>query len=484
MTDIGRHGRNIAWLALADLFGKACGVFYFAYLSRSLSVIENGWYGTFIAAIPILSTLNTLGFQDIVTRETSRDRGRVHALMGSGMATQLGLFVVLLPAVWGVSVWLGYDPSLRFVIALAALAALERALISMHAAVIAAHERFKYASIVAIFTRSATVAGGIGLLYLGYGLKGILCFTLGVFVMELLLTYVAVRRKCVNYRLVYRLSDVRFLLREGSGMASGRLVSVLYYSMDMFVLNALVSGEEVGYFAVGTRFLALLWTFPDLLESVSYPILSRKALEGEASQHFAFLRLVKGMTLIGFPMACGMSALSEGVVATLCGAKFIPGAAAAAVLTWVLALEMLMRIPTVYLRARSCFAAVTRCYALGVAIKLPLAWLLVPRLGVNSFLAISVLASCIMSVVIFRSVRSVLPALFWREVFVTAGKPLIAAIAMAAMLWPMRDLSVFLTVPAGAIGYGVVFAALGGIDPFDLSFLRQLLVRKGGREAA
>ena len=49
---------------------------------------------------------------------------------------------------------------------------------------------------------------------------------------------------------------------------------------------------------------------------------------------------------------------------------------------------------------------------------------------------------------------------------------LLAATVMAAAIWPLRERTPALTVPLGAAVYGLVLAALGGIDRRALEELR------------
>ena len=67
--------------------------------------------------------------------------------------------------------------------------------------------------------------------------------------------------------------------------------------------------------------------------------------------------------------------------------------------------------------------------------------------------------------------------LVWRHLgylpsFVALARAVPAALAMAAVVWPLREQPLWLSVPAGAVVYVGVLALLGGIDRERLAELR------------
>lgn len=475
MTDVGRHGRNISWLLLADVSNKVLSVFYFAYLSRRITVEENGWYGTFISFSFILLTLNTLGFPDVLIREGARDRGRIGGLLPASMVLGTGLFLMGAPGVWVVTGWLDYPPVLRYVALLAALSAFLAMLSTLQAGVVAAHERFRHSSLVDISVRAAQVATAVALLYAGYGVIAVLvCYVAFQCVHFALLSAVA-RRLSRGLRFTPRRSDFVCLLREGATLAGGRIAGSGAVNLDVPLLNALAPGAA-GYYSMGTRFYHLLATFGYAVESVFYPVLSRRATEDAASQRFAFERLVRVTAWMVFPMAAGMTVLAEPLIELLAGAKFLPGATATVVLTWALALAMLERTGALYLRARSLQTWSMYVNLCVVAVKLGLSLAALPRFGVPGLLAVNAAVGCAWTAATLVAVRAALPELrLWALVRDSLARPALAAAIMAGVLVALGDGPLILWVVLGACVYGAALYLLGGFDRFDRQVLRETL---------
>lgn len=479
MSDIGRHGRNISWMLAAELFGKSISIFYFAYLSRKITVVENGWYGTYLTILPIIMVLNTMGFHDVVIREVAKDRERVHGLVSSAMLFQTLLLLAVLPASWFITGRLGYGDELRKIVLLATVSGYVWAIIHMHVAIISAHERFKYTSFIEMSVRTVTIVGACSLLYLGFGIVAIVLFLSGTHVFHLLISVTTSRWKCVRYRFRPNLRDARYLLRHGIPLAVGRFAATGYYYGDVPLLNSLSTPQVVGLYSVGLRFMILIETFSNILEAVLYPLLSRKSEESGASQQFVLERFIKLALLLGLPIGVGMTLLSQDIVTLLFGAKYVEGSGAAVILTWVLAFAMLERMAANYLRAKTRQELPMFCYGGAFLLKLSLCFVVVPRFGTTGLLAVNLVLTSLMAVVMLAMARHVLAGdHFIRTLLRLAARPAMAALVMAAAVWFLRGQSVLVSIPAGAAVYGIALLLMGTVDDFDRRMIRATLGRE------
>lgn len=475
---MGRHGRNVSWLLTAEVFGKAISVFYFAYLSRKITVVENGWYGTYLTILPIIMVLNTMGFHDVVIREVAKNRERVHGLVSSSLVFQTLLLLAVVPAAWLAAGLLDYHEDLRKIVFLSAVSGYLWALINMHLAIISAYERFKYSSIIEMIVRSATIGGAIAILYLDRGLLALVLYLSCMHALHLVLCAAVARSKCVAYRFEPNLRDVRYLLRHGIPLVVGRFASTAYYYGDVPLLNSLSNPQAVGFYSVGMRFMILLQSFPNILENIIYPLLSRKSGEDEGGQQYVLERFIKLVFLLGLPMAVGMTILSKDIVVLLLGDKFAQGATATAVLTWVLAFAMVERMAANYLRAKTRQELPMYCYTGTFVLKLVLCFVVVPSYGSAGLLAVNLGVTALMVAVMLVMARRVLgSAAFLPSLLRLAVRPAAASVVMGAAVWFVREQSVLVSIPIGMAVYGIALLVTGAIDAFDREMIRSTLGR-------
>ncbi len=470
----------MSWMILADLFKKFVSVFFFAYLSRSISLEENGWYGAFLSILPILLGIINLGIPDIITREVAQEPSRIHRLMTTGMLIQFLFFLAILPLAWVSALLMGYPPLLQFVVVMAAVAALERSLVGMQVGVLTAHEAFKLLSWLTMATHLLTVAASIAALSLGYGIPTLLCILLLAYALEWIICMIAVRRVCTPFTFGFSRAGGHYLIQQGGrrGMALMRFLCTTNNHIDLPLLHLLVSPESAGIYAVGTRFSNMLISFLHLHESISYPILSRKVNESTEAQVFAVIRFMKFMALVALPMGVGATLLAPKLINLFFGERYLDGTLPLILLTWVLAIHMLMRSSDLYLRARLKQNWIALMFGIALVLKICLAWWLVPLVGITGLLWVSLGISIALLIAMLLLSCYCLPELTLKHYLLVLIRPLAAALIMGIVLWVLKSIPILLLVPLGAAVYCGVLLLLGTLDDFDRAVLRGVLPGK------
>jgi O-antigen/teichoic acid export membrane protein len=473
---LGRHGRNLIWLAGAELVTKALAIFYFAYLTRQFSRTDNLWYGMYVSFFPILVVLNTMGFQDVVGRDVAQRSTRMSELLSSALVIQTALLGMLLPAIWGLGHALNYEPPLRLILMLSAAGAYIWSVNSLHEGVLVAHERFKYISVVNLLARTLVAAGGVALVYRGYGAVSVVAYFIPVSLLQLACMFMFVRRATGGYRFRPTRTEALRLVRHGVPMAGGRFTASAYYRIDLPLLEALALPAVSEFYAIGIRFFTLLTTLPNTLETLFYPVLSRRAIQDAAAQQFALERFLHFMAVIAMPIAAGMAVLGRDIIVALCGIEWAPSTPAAMVLTWVICFAMIDRAFVVFLRARARQHLLVYVYAAALALKTGLGYLAIQAYSDRGLFALNIALSAGMAAALaLITVRLVVGFTLWRFARLLA-RPAFAAAVMAAALAFVRGQFIGFTVPLGAAIYFAVLYIIGGIDAFDRQLVRSTLL--------
>jgi len=487
-SDLGRHGRNISWLLIVDGVWKIPSVFYFAYIFEKLTKAENELYTLFISVLPMVMVINAFGFQDVVKREVAKRWEAVHRLMGSALLAQFVLFAAGTAATWLIAFAVGVSPEMRRLVLLWPVAGFLASAVEMHNSLFAAHERFRELSLITVLTRMITVAGALGLLYAGCRVNALVAYVTGVYVIQLAMSYAVFRIKCGGYRFSATLDAIRYLFREGLTMAVGRVAATSYYQLDMPAIRLFGSQAMAIEYAVGPRFFVLLTTLPNTLESIFFPILSRKTSPGNDGSGLVIERFVKLTWLVALPMAVGMTVVGDDIVRTLAGEQYLNGVRVVVMFTWVVALAMLDRVAVVYLRAAGRQGAVMWIYAAALAAKSALCIPAIWFWGISGMLIVSVACSAAITLYIFAAMHALIPTVHLRTVLALGLRPAAASALMAGVLCVCDILHlfsgvshpVFVTVPLGAVLYGVSLLLLGALDAFDWQFLAKTLkVQRG-----
>ncbi len=476
MADLGRHGRNLFWIFASEAFRKLVSLALFVYLSHKLTLQENGWYGTYVALFPMLVVIANAGFYDVCVRDIAQDRERRHRLVSSAWLSQAVLLIPLALAAGLAAHLLGYPTPLRNVLVAASLSAVAWAACRVAFAVLEGQERFAISSVLNMAVRASIVGGSMLLLFFGYGVTALVCFTLPVHLLCLAAALAWMAREGMRPRWRPRGTEARYLIREGLPMALTGLAATAYFAMDMPILTALGTPEAAGYYAIGVRFLIMLITVTDALATLFYPMLSRKAMGAPEEEAFAVIRCVKNTALLAFPAAAGATLLAQPIAVTLCGQRFLPSASSVAVFTGVFGMVLLHRTFDMHLRARGRQWWPMYVYGAAVLVKFVAALYVLPRFGNTGLLALNLAVTGAMSLALLLMSIGIQPQLRLLSLFTGAAlRPAAATLVMAVALWPLRAESIFLTIPLGGGIFAVAAWLLGCIDSFDRKMIRAAL---------
>ncbi len=467
-----RHGRNLAALLAGEAVQKIIALLLFMALSRWLTIEENGRYGLFTAVFPLMVVFLNMGFYDVAVRDIAQHPARAGALVGGAWRAQgllfVGVFALCLGAVFtgagGGEKWL-----MPAALAVAALFAAGR----MNLAVMAARERFDAVSLWTVALRAGAAAAAAALAFsnapvwlIVAGLAPVhLCWWLAGAAWNTRRSGVVPARP--------EPGGIARLFREGVPMAAGGFAATLYFAMDLPLYRFFADETAAGQYAIGVRFMMLLFPLADAAGAVMYPLLSRRSLDPGGGESAPLARCHLAMLCLVAPMAAGAALTARPLTLFIAGEKYLPGAFALAGLTASFALFLPALAAITHLRARGRQRTVMVVVAGACLAKTALVSALAGPWQDRGMVLANLLAGLLMAgMLLFFSLRLAAPG--------TAGwvgrnalRGLAAAAAMAVVLWPLRDWPAPATVPLGA----VVFLAAGW-----LAGLRSLL--RGDAEEA
>ncbi len=465
----GSHGRNLAIMIAAEAVQKVLTLALFVLISRGLSVEDNGRYALFTTLFPLMVVWINMGMYDVAVRDIARDPGVAGRLIGGAFLPQTGLSLVACMLIYFFTAQAD-APWLMLGLMVSICVAIGR----MPLAPFAAASRFGPPALLQVALRAGVLAVSAWVLSAGGGVLELVAVLLVPHFVWVFFGGLWARRAIGLRTLPVSLAVAPYLLRQGVPIAMGGLFATLFFSMDLPLLGVHASPEEVGFYSIGARFMWMLFPIVDILTSVIYPVLSRKA--GGADEGFALGRVFKAAWLLGLPMAVGGAVLAGPITVLLAGERFLPGAYAVGGLTGALALFLVSAVATVHLRAqgRQMWATVIMAAACGAkALFMHLfAGQGMALVGVNL-----VAGGLIAALLVGCAVRGT-SGFAWLAGLAALLRAAAAALAMTLVLWPLREATPFLTIPLGAAAYLAAAWVLGAVDAWDRALLRAAFGRR------
>ena len=467
---------NSLFILAARSVSRVISLVVVIILANALGDTRYGQYTTLVVYSGLVAVLGDLGFQSLYTREAARHREDIGRYLGTLIVFRIALAAAAAVA-FAVALGLGAGLQSLILPGCALLVATAYASLLRNTFYSVGRAEFDAVAIVAetLIQAVLIVLGsrrGSGVAYYVWAYAASYTFTI-------VYSIVVIR--------VFRLGrielglDVRLVkawLPLALPFAFTFFLTNLYFRAGFVILQQLRSFAEVGWFTLAYKPFEALQFVPLAIQTVVYPLLGVYFMSDQAKLKLAYERFFKVLVLLGWPLTVGTFVL----VHPINGIFNRSGAFAES----EPALRILA-IGIVFLFANSAFYAMLNAtnrqglnawataLAAGVNIALNLVLIrLYGYLGASTVTVVTEAALCAFGwwfVQVNRpELRLPVLRLTWRIA--------LAGVIMGAVLFPMRSLSIFLTVPVGFVVYVVAAFLLRAIEREEYELAEENLLAR------
>lgn len=468
--------RDWVYSAIVHLTPRAANVVMFILIGRMAGPSEAGVFALATTYL-LIFIMFTRGMDDLVTRQVSRQPEQAASYLTSFSLFRLilstlfyGILVVLVAGI------LNYPESTTTTILILTLCLIPDSLAYLALGTLLGIRRFAAPAIIlVVITFLKLILAGV-IFYLDDSLISVAWVWVLGSLAGMLLMYIATFRRVgwvsrgnwFNWRLIRSNWGTSWIFL---------LITVLITfetQTDTILLSIFRSEAEVGWYNAATTIILSLALIPQAFRMSVYPVMARLSVQSPAKLPVLYHRSLRYLGMLVLPMVAGVFVLSPQIVNLVFGIKFLPTVTLVRILIPALIFFYLnvpsSRMILVNDRQLSMLIFMIATAALNVTLNLALD----PRLGPTGA-AIARLSS--------SSLFFILAYLYVKRYLVSANllgllaRPLLAALGMAGIVWLMRDLSLFISIPTGIASYLGILWLMGGITTEDLALLRQAVTR-------
>ncbi len=209
-----RIAKNTLFIFSSGIIAKAISVVFLVYAVRILGPSEFGIYALIMTVIFFLSFFIDFGIAPMAIRELARDREKVKNLFNHIMTLRVSLAVLLYPILILAVNLLGYEERIKILIYIMAAAFLLNAFSGSFRILYYSMERMQTPSVIQVLVSLLSSSAGILILYLGYGLTGLVLVTLTVNALGALISGIWVRHYILKYRFSFNREIWSDLLKQ------------------------------------------------------------------------------------------------------------------------------------------------------------------------------------------------------------------------------------------------------------------------------
>ena len=471
---------NTLFLAIGQALGMPLSLLLNAVMARYLGPAGLGYLylGTTFTAFGFL--VSDWGQSGALPALVATNHALAGRFAGTSMTWRFCAGVLACGALALLTLFLGYDPELRIIIALLSVFALVSTVVNTCQDTIVGFERTDVTAkrqVSEQFTQ-LLVIGSIVLL--GGGLRLVATgYIVGALLMLLFVS--SKLREAGVTRMSFDQKALRALLHRGTPFVFFNLAMALQPNIDAVFLSKFAPAEVIGWHAAARKLIGLLVFPASALINALYPTLCRLY----ATDYDAFLRTssasIRSASLLVMPVALGCALYPDIGIAVFSRTTFHAAEGNLRVLSvFLFLMYFTMPFGSILLAGgrQNAWAIVQ---AMCVVVSAVLDPFLVPffqhRMG-NGGIGV-----CVAAVVseVFVAVCGVWFAprgLFDRRLVRTLGSAALAGAAMAAVAFLLRSLSSFVAAPIALAAFVVALIVTGGVEKSQFEAIREFFESK------
>jgi O-antigen/teichoic acid export membrane protein len=252
-----------------------------------------------------------------------------------------------------------------------------------------------------------------------------------------------------------RPGQVRSVMRRSAPLGLASVLASAYFTIDLVILGWLVSGDDLGEYAVAVKFLSLLVAVPMLLAGVALPGLSSVADDRARLGRLAG-RVAHWLTFAGLPLCAGAFVFAEPIATTVFGQEYAGAAPLIRILTVAGALSLVANVAGMLLVSLSLVRSQLVVNSVALVGNIAGNVALVPAYGVTASAWVTVatevfVVACSLFVLTRHMPVGGLASAAWR--------PALASAALIAAGLPLQDVPLA-GIPVAAAAFLLVIRAL------------------------
>lgn len=446
---------------VGKIFSTLLGVVALGLLTRYLGTEQFGWYTSTIAFLQFIGIITDFGMTPVTAQMLSEPKYDKPYLFRNLIGFRLSTTIVAFAIAPAIAMFLPYP---RPVLAAITFSTISFIAIALNQVFLGYNQTKLQIHIQAIGEFVGRLFLVISLWLLIRGGEGFLPLMGAVTLASVLFTLVVLGsvRKQTSIMPAYNGEIWRAIIRKSWPISFSIICNVVYLKGDIVLMQWFVPQREIGIYGAAYRVLDVVTQSGMMMMGLLLPLLtfawSRREtglFKRRYQQSFDLLML------FALPFTVGGIMLARPIMMLVAGREFAGSGIILAILS--------LAIIGVYVGAifGHLAVAINRqketiwVYLSGAAITLIGYLVFIPRFGMFGAAWMSVFSELYVGVFLWLTVRKYVGETLQLK---TVGKIFLSTITMGITLFIFRSQSVFILIPLGAVVYGIVLFAVGGVS--------------------
>lgn len=438
---------------------------YFTLVARYIGVENTGQYFFAITFTTIFSVVADLGLASVLTRETARHPENSNKFINTVFWTKVFFGICAYAvAIFFVNV-LQYPDSIKVLVYLSGVTMFFDNLHSSFYSIFRARKNLVYESVGIVGSQFVTLIIGTVAMFSGWPLVWLIAaYTIPSFLNFIYSAYFARRVYDLHYGFNWDRKILKNFLVFAAPFAVAGLLGKLYSYSDSLIMSKMLTSQELGWWSVPYKITFAFQFIPLALSASVYPVMSNLFMEDKGKIAALFEKSWRYLFIIIFPLSFGLFVLAEPIILKLYRADYIASVPVLQVLVISLIFGFLSFITGALLNATNKQKTQTGLMAVSLAVNIAINILLLPRWGIMGAAAAALSSNIVLCFGGLYFASREVPMRFVM-LFKFANQSFWPAVIMAFVVYYLeRKMNFILTVPIGALIYGLLLFMTGVIN--------------------
>ena len=468
--------RNILWLTISRVFSLLLLAVAYSALFRYLKPYGSGQYQFVLSYVLLFSTVVDFGVQQLITKKVSEDPKSTKTYFREFFSFEVLAAFLLYTLLLIIAYSRHFDPIIFKSIAIAGLGMVANALCYPFMAVMAAFQDIKKVALINFLNSLVNVTVIFTAIFTHRSIVFLSCIQLAFGVLDLILYRIFIKKHLPKPEVLKAIFSFNFkviknILKQGWPFALLVGFSAIYNRIDVIIISTLKGFVETGYYTAAYKIFDLLNFFPAAVSFTLFPYFASLMAKNDLKEvKFNLEKYLKLMILAAVPLAAGGAVLSARLISLIAGPGYEPASAVLAILIFAPAIQFIY-IPVNSLIISQLTKKALIITGVNVVVNILGNLLLIPHYGIKSAAVMTVFSECLQGIFYFYFINKNITSFKFSNFF---PLPIISAIVMAAVLWPIRTQNLLITLPIGTLVYLAMLVLTGFLKKQDLLLLRNL----------
>lgn len=312
--------KSLFWSFTDNFMTQGANFLVGIILARLLSPKEFGLIGMITIFIILSQVFVDSGFNQALIRKKAFRQEDYSTVFYFNLAVGTLFYMALFFSANAISVFYN-EPQLGVLVRVMGLVLFINAASMIHRVILTKNINFKLQTKISIISSTASGVLGVWMAYSGWGVWSLVWKTIS---QNLIATILLWLWNTWRPALTLSVESFKEMFGFGSKLLAASLIDEAFNNAYYVVVGKFYSASDLGFFSRADQFQKLFTSnMTSVIQRVSYPVLS--SIQDDRSRlRNGYKKLIKNSMFLSFFFMFGMAAMSEAMIVTMLGSKWLP----------------------------------------------------------------------------------------------------------------------------------------------------------------